>query len=39
VTEKGTVHGEALGIVSAWDIMDALLGCPTAYKEAECDAE
>lgn len=35
VTEKGTIHGEPLGIVTARDIMDELLGCPIAYKETE----
>jgi metal transporter CNNM len=37
VTERGTIHGEPMGIVSARDVMFELTGGPVAYKEAERD--
>lgn len=35
VTERGTPHGEPLGIVTARDLMDELIGDPLAFKEGE----
>ncbi|KAH9211405.1 hypothetical protein DL95DRAFT_341927 [Leptodontidium sp. 2 PMI_412] len=33
VTERGTQHGEPLGIVTARDVMDELIRDPVAFKE------
>ncbi|KAL2075849.1 hypothetical protein VTL71DRAFT_792 [Oculimacula yallundae] len=35
VTERGTLHGEPLGIVTARDVMDELIRDPVAFKEEE----
>ncbi|PVH80008.1 DUF21-domain-containing protein [Cadophora sp. DSE1049] len=35
VTERGTQHGEPLGIVTARDVMDELIRDPMAFKEEE----
>ncbi|KFZ19088.1 hypothetical protein V501_00850 [Pseudogymnoascus sp. VKM F-4519 (FW-2642)] len=37
VTERGTIHGEPLGIVSARDVMSELIGGSVGYKEDECN--
>ncbi|KAH7419527.1 hypothetical protein BKA64DRAFT_19707 [Cadophora sp. MPI-SDFR-AT-0126] len=35
VTERGTQHGEPLGIVTARDVMDELIRDPMAFKEEQ----
>ncbi|CZT40839.1 uncharacterized protein RSE6_00503 [Rhynchosporium secalis] len=35
VTEKGTIHGEPLGIITARDVMDELIRDPVTFKEEE----
>ncbi|KUJ21655.1 DUF21-domain-containing protein [Mollisia scopiformis] len=35
VTERGTPHGEPLGIVTSRDLMNELIGDPLSFKEGE----